>query len=269
MREYLIRSSNKPRPLPPGRWLMRQRWNDLLFAHWPVPASSLVRLVPEGLQVDTFQGSAWLGAMPFWTDRIKVRGLPPIPGARNFPDLSLRTYVRDERTGTPGLCCLSLDASNLLAIAVGCAFYRLPYHWAEMHLEQRTEREFSFYSRRRFTGRPVVFSARYRGLGPSQRLAESRPGTLEYFLMERYCLFSRNRAGQPIRANLHHVSCPLEEAEAEIERNDLAEAAGIQLPDLEPVLHYSRRLAVYVWPAELVRPALVARPVTVAVTPVG
>jgi hypothetical protein len=163
--------------------------------------------------------------------------------------------------------CLSLDASNLLAVAAGRAFYRLPYHWAEMHLEQRTEREFSFFSRRRFASRPAVFKARYRGLGPSRKLAESRSGTLEYFLMERYCLFTTNRAGQPIRANLHHASWPLEEAEAQIEQNDLAEVLGIRLPDQEPVLYYSRRMAVYVWPAELVRPALVARPVTVAATP--
>lgn len=269
MLEYLVRTSHRPRPLPSGRWMMTQRWNDLLFAHWPVPASSIAPLVPEGLQVDTFQGSAWLGVVPFWMDRIKFRGMPPIPGARSFPELSLRTYVRDHQTGTPGVCLLSLEANNLLAVAVGRTFYRLPYHWAEMRLEQRTEREFSFYSRRRFASQPVLFMARYRGLGPTRRLAESRSGTLEYFLMERSCIFSSNRAGQPIRMNLHHVSWPLEEAEAEIERNDLAAAIGIRLPDQEPVLHYSRRLAVYVWPAELVRPALVARPVTVAVTPSG
>jgi hypothetical protein len=87
--------------------------------------------------------------------------------------------------------------------------------------------------------------------------------------MERYCLFSSNRAGESVRANLHHVSCPLEEAQAEIERNDLAAAVGLRFPDLEPVLHYTRRLAVYVWPAELLRPALVPRPVTAAVTPLG
>jgi hypothetical protein len=269
MEEYLIRTSHKPRPLPSGRWLMRQRWNDLLFAHWPVPAASIAPLVPEGLQVDTFQGSAWLGVMPFWMDRIKVRGIPPIPGARSFPDLSLRTYVREEKTGTPGVYCLSLDASNLLAVAAGHAFYHLPYHWAEMRLEQRTEREFSFFSRRRFASRPVVFKAHYRGLGPTSKLAESCPGTLEYFLMERCCLFSRNQAGQPIRANLHHISWPLEEAEAEIEQNDLAEVLGLRLPNQKPVLHYTRRLAVYVWPAELVRTAMAPQPVAAVATPSG
>jgi len=248
---------------------MRQRWNDLLFAHWPVPASSLAHLIPEGLQLDLFNGSAWLGIMPFWMDRIKVRGIPTIPGVRSFPDLSLRTYVKEESSGTPGVFCLSLDASNLLAVGVGRSFYSLPYHWSQMRMEQRSEREFSFYSRRRLSQRQVAFSARYRGMGPSRRLMEYGAGSLEYFLMERYCLFSSNRDGQPIRANLHHVSSMLEEAEAVIEQNDLASVLGIQLPEQEPVLHYSRRLAVYVWPAELVRPTMVARPVTVAVTPSG
>jgi uncharacterized protein YqjF (DUF2071 family) len=269
MLKYQFRTSHKPRPLPAGRWLMRQRWNDLLFAHWRVPAASLAPLLPEGLLVDTFQSSAWLGAMPFWMDRIKVRGVPPIPGARSFPDLILRTYVREERTETPGVFCLSLDSSNLLAVAAGRAFFHLPYHSAEMHIEQRTEREFDFYSRRRFAGQPVRFKARYRGLGPSQRLMELHSGTLEHFLMERSCLFSRDRLGQPVRANLHQASWSLEEAEAEIEQNDLAAAMGIKVPDQEPVLHYSRRLAVYVWPAELVRTAMAPQQVTAVATPTG
>jgi uncharacterized protein YqjF (DUF2071 family) len=269
MLKFMPSTAHKPRPLPSGRWLLRQRWNDMLFANWPVPAAALAPLIPEGLQVDTFQGSAWLGIMPFWMEQIKLRGLPPIPGARTFPHLSLRTYVRDPQTGTLGLTFLSLEASNLLAAALGRAFYRLPYHWAEMHMEQRSEREFAFYSRRRFAARPVIFKARYRGLGPSQRLAESRVGTLEYFLMERYCLFSRNHDGQAIQASLHHVAWPLEEAEAEIEQNDLAAVLGVTLPDQEPVLHYTRRLAVYVWPSELVRPALMARPVAATASPMG
>jgi uncharacterized protein len=254
MREYLVRTSHSPRPLPSGRWVMTQRWNDLLFAHWPVPASAVAPLIPDGLHVDTFHGSAWLGVVPFWMDRIKVRGIPPIPFARKFPELNLRTYVRDQQTGTPGVYFLSLDASNLLAVAFARAVYSLPYHWAEMRLQQRTEREFSFYSRRHTAGKPVLFSARYRGLGPTRKLVESRSGTLEYFLTERYCLFTRNRAGYPMRANIHHIPWPLEEAEAEIEQNDLAAAVGIQLPDRDPVLHYSRRLAVYVWQLERLHP---------------
>jgi len=267
MREFLVRTSHKPRPLPAGRWAMTQRWNDLLFAHWPIPPAEIESLLPDWLEADGFQGSAWLGAVPFWLDRIKIRGVPPIPGLRNFPDLNLRTYVRDRFTGTPGIYFFSVDSNNLLAIAAARAVYHLPYFFSEMHLEPRSEREFAFYSRRRFSRQQVIFKARYRGLGPSRRTVEIRSGSFEQFMSERPCVFSVNRSGQPIRSNLHHVSWPLEEAEAEIERNDLASAAGIELPDIDPVLHYSRRLAVYVWPAELVRPALAGRPVTVAATP--
>jgi len=267
MQEYLVRTSHRPRPLPPGRWASTQRWNDLLLAHWPVPMPAVQALLPEGVEADTFQGSAWVGMVPFWLDRIKFRGMPSLPWPRGFPDLNLRTYVRDRETGAEGIYCFSIDANNLLAVAAARVAFHLPYYWAEMRLEPRSEREFSFYSRRRFSPQPAMFSVRYRGLGPTHRLAEMRPGTLEYFLTERYCLFMRNHIGQAVRANIHHVPSPLEEAEAEIERNDLAAAIGIELPDVPPVLHYSRRLAVYIWPAELVRPAIARRPVTVAAIP--
>lgn len=246
---------------------MTQRWNDLLFAHWPVPPSVLAPLIPEGLHIDTFHGSAWIGVVPFWMDRIKFRGLPSVPFARSFPELNLRTYVRDQQTCTPGVYFLSLDASNLLAVAFARAVYDLPYHWSEMRFQQRSEREFSLYSRRRTTGRPAVFNVRYRGLGPTRKLAEIRSGSLEYFLTERYCLFSRNRAGWPMRASIHHVPWPLEEAEAEIAQNDLASAIGIQLPEQDPVLHYSRRLAVYVWQAEQVRPVRAAQRIAAEAVP--
>jgi uncharacterized protein YqjF (DUF2071 family) len=233
---------------------MTQRWNDLLFAHWRAQPSQVATLLPEGLHLDTFDGSAWLGVVPFWMDRIKVRGIPSIPGARSFPELNLRTYVRDHRTGTPGVYFFSLDGANLLAVAVARSFYHMPYYWAEMRIEAQSEREFAFYSRRRFVSKPVIFKARYRGLGPTRKLAESRSGTLEYFLTERYCLFTHNAARELVRANVHHVSWPLEEAAAEIERNDLPASIGIELQDQEPVLHYSRRLAVYMWPPELAAP---------------
>ncbi len=267
MREYQVRTSQIPRPLPSGRWVMTQRWNDLLFAHWPLPSSAIAPLLPEGLQVDTYQGSAWLGIVPFWMDRIKLRGMPTIPFTRSFPELNLRTYVRDQDTGAPGVYFFSLDANNLLAVAFARTVYSLPYHWAEMRLQQRSEREFSFYSRRRTTGKPVFFKARYRGLGPTRKLVESRCGSLEYFLTERYCLFTTNHAGQAMRASIHHVPWPLEEAEAEIEQNDLAAAVGIRLPDVEPVLHYSRRLAVYVWQLERLQQARAQRRIPVEAMP--
>ena len=254
MREIKVRTSQRPRPLPSGRWAMTQRWNDLLFAHWRVPASAIGQHLPEGLQPDTFQGSAWVGVVPLWMDRFNFRGLFPLPGARSFPELHFRTYVHDQHTGTPGIYNFSLDIGSLLATTAVRFIFQMPCNWSEMRLSQRSEREFAFYSRRRLSSQPVIFNARYRGLGPTRRMAEMRSGSLEYFLTERYCLFARNHAGQAVRANIHLVSSPLEDAEAEIERNDLPEAIGIKISDQEPVLHYSRRLAVYIWPAELAEP---------------
>jgi uncharacterized protein len=255
MREFKLRTSQRPRPLPTGRWIMTQRWNDILFAHWRVPAAVVAPFLPDGLQPDTFQGSAWIGVVPLWLDRFNFRGIPSIPGAGSFPELYLRTYVHDQQTNSPGILNLAVDIGNFLATAAARLVLRVPCNWAEMRLNQRTEREFSFYSRRLFVSHPVIFNARYRGLGPTRRLAEIRSGTLEYFFTERYCMFTRNHAGQAVRSSIHAVASPMEDAEAEIERNDLPGALGIQVSDQEPVLHYSRRLAVYIWPAELVQPA--------------
>jgi hypothetical protein len=138
---------------------------------------------------------------------------------------------------------------------VARSFYHMPYYWAEMRIEAKSEKEFAFFSRRRFVSKPVIFKARYRGLGPTRKLAESRSGTIEYFLTERYCLFTHNTAGELVRANVHHVPWPLEDAAADIERNDLPASIGIDIQEQEPVLHYSRRLAVYMWPPELAMPA--------------
>ena len=244
---------------------MTQRWNDLLFAHWPMRIAEVERLLPEGLEADVFQGSAWIGVVPFWMDKIKMRGLPSIPGASKFPELNLRTYVRDSRTGTPGVHFFSLDAGSLLAVIGARTMFHLPYYWAQMSIKPRGDREFSYYSRRLLSGRPVRFAARYRGLGPTRKLAQSRPGTIEYFLTERYCLFTRDPLGRLLRADIHHIPWPLEEAEAEISQNDLPASVGLTLPDTKPLLHYSRHLAVYVWPAELVQAKVVAsNPVVVA-----
>jgi uncharacterized protein YqjF (DUF2071 family) len=249
-------TAHRPWPLPTARHIMAQRWNDLLFAHWPMRIAEIENLLPAGLEADVFQGSAWIGVVPFRMDRIQVRGLPPVPGARQFPELNLRTYVRDTQTGTPGVYFFSLDAGNLLAVMLARSIFHLPYYWAQMKIEPRGEQEFSFYSRRLLSGKPVRFVARYRGLGPSRRLVQSRPGTIEYFLTERYCLFTRDALGRLVRANIHHVPWPLEEAEADIEQNDLAAAIGLELPDTKPLLYYSRRLAVYVWSPEVISPAM-------------
>jgi uncharacterized protein YqjF (DUF2071 family) len=238
---------HRPYALPKRPWTMMQRWNDLLFAHWPIPAAKLEPLLPAGLEVDTFEGTGWLGVVPFWMDRVQIRGIPRIPGASRFPELNLRTYVRERNTNRAGVYFFCLEASNPLAVVVARTVFHLPYHWARMSIQSRQEREFTYQSQRLLSAAPVRFRAHYRGLGKLRSLDQTRPGSIEYFLTERYCLFTTNRTGQLLRGDIHHMPWPLEAAEAEIERNDLPAAYGIELPGTAPLLHYSRELVVYLW----------------------
>jgi hypothetical protein len=224
---------------------MTQRWNDLLFAHWPVPAAEIAPLVPPGLCVDTFDGSAWVGVVPFWMDQIHTRGLPAIPGAKRFPELNLRTYVREPHSNMSGVYFFSLDAGNPLAVAAARTVYKLPYYWSKMSIEPAGEREFLYSSERRFVKPSARLRVRYRSLGQ----AADKYG-LEQFLTERYALYTADRGGALFKGNIHHLPWPLERAEAEFEVNELPAAHGIKLPATAPLLHYSRELVVYVWAIE-------------------
>ena len=235
---------------------MTQRWNNLLFAHWPVPAARLANLLPEGLVPDTFDGSAWIGVVPFSMDRIRMRRLPPVLGANKFPELNLRTYVRETHTNQVGVYFFSLDASNLAAVTVARSFFQLPYFWAQMRVQAADDgNEFRYRSSRLLGPKPANFRARYRSLQKSRAIEISSPGTIEHFLTERYRLYTTDRRGQLFKGDIHHVPWPLEAAEAEFEVNELPHAHGIELPDTPPLLLYARELVVYVWSLEMV-PAL-------------
>ena len=226
---------------------MQQRWNDLLFAHWPVPAAEVERTLPPGLVVDTFEGSAWLGVVPFSMDRVRLHGLPSVPGARAFAELNLRTYVRERGTNRSGVYFYSLDCGNPLAVTVARTVFHLPYFWARMGMrfgeQPGRSREVEYSSQRLLSARKARFRARYRGLGAMAQ------GPIEHFLTARYSLYTAD-GGRLLRGDIHHLPWPLELAEAEFEVNELPAAHGFTLPDTPPVLHYSRELMVYVWALE-------------------
>ena len=250
--DILTTVAHRPWPLPSGRWAMTQHWNDLLFAHWPVGAEELNALLPEGLVADTFDGSAWVGIVPFWMDRIQMNGAPMVPGANRFAELNLRTYVRQRNSNLAGVYFFSLDAANPIAVAVARMVFQLPYFWARMSVKHHGDKDLQYSSERLFSRRPARFRAVYRSLGPTHALEQSRPGSIEYFLTERYCLYTTDSRGELHQGNIHHLPWPLERAEAEIEINDLPTAHGIRLPDVPPLLHYARELTVYVWNIERV-----------------
>jgi hypothetical protein len=230
---------------------MAQRWNDLLFAHWPVPLDDIAKLLPPGLAVDTFDGYAWVGVVPFWMDRVRTRAIGnrcvTVPGTAEFCELNLRTYVRSQVTGLRGVYFFSLDAASALAVLGARTLFHLPYFLANMHRRTESDGTIEYNSRRLLTRHSIRFEARYRSLGEIS--APSVPGTLEHFLTERYCLFTPH-AGRMLVGHIHHLPWPLQAAEAEIRINDLPRAHGITLPDRPPVLHFARELHVYLWPLQ-------------------
>lgn len=220
---------------------MEQKWHDLLFMHWPVRPSELEPLIPAPLRLNTFQGVAWLGVVPFRMSGVKRRGMPAVPGLSAFPELNVRTYVTlDEK---PGVWFFSLDAANALAVATARRWFHLPYFRAEMSCRQAGE-GIEYASKRTHSHAPAAeFSASYEPIGGP---FTASPTTLEYFLTERYCLYAAH--GDAIfRGEIDHAPWPLQNARAEVNGNTMAAASGIRLPDEPPILHFARLQEVKIW----------------------
>ena len=215
----------------------------MLFAHWPLAPAVLRPLIPEVLELDLREGDAWVAVTPFLITGLRPRGLPPIPGASNFLELNVRTYVRYRER--PGVFFFSLDAASLGAVLGARASYRLPYYHAKM-VQKQIAAGFEYASHRRERGKTAELVAHYVPVSEAQ---PPRPGSLERWLVERYCLYAPHR-GRLYRADIHHVPWPLQEAKADFEVNTMAEAAGIELPRLNPVCHFAKELDVLVWAPE-------------------
>ncbi len=226
------------------------RWTNLLFAHWPIAPSEIARLLPEGFAVDTYDGMAWAGVVPFRMEGVRLRGLPEIPGTNFFAEANLRTYVRDRMSGRQGVYFFSLDASNPLAVIAARTWYQLPYYFAQMHIQRGDNTPgawLQYTSKRLFAPKRAALRVRYRGAGVENRFPQSKPGTIEYFLTERYALFTGAKRGHLMGADVHHLPWALEPAEAEFEELTLPAAHSITLPGAPPLLHFSRKLEVFAW----------------------
>jgi uncharacterized protein len=218
------------------------RWRDLAFLHWPVAAEPLRALLPPSLELDTFDGAAWIGVVPFRMEGVRHRWLPPLPTARTFPEINVRTYVRGG--DRPGVWFLSLDAGSRLAVRGARLGLNLSYFDAEMRV-LGDHGGVEYRSRRAHRGAPAAsFHARY---APTGEPSPARPGTLDSWLTERYRLYGRRRSGRVYAIDIHHAPWPLQAARVVIERNTMAEAAGVRLPDAAPTAHFARRLDVLAW----------------------
>ncbi len=224
---------------PPGSPIMRQRWEDLLFLHWPVAPAVLKPFIPAPLEIDTFEGQAWLGITPFHLSNLAPLLTGPLPGVSSFHELNVRTYVLCE--GRPGIWFFSLDASKLLPAAAARIFFSLPYYKAQIRYT-REHPEFAFSLRRTLPAN-ASFRAHWR---VGERLRDPATNSLAFFVAERYCFFVVER-GEVYQVRAYHHPWILDEAFVEVERSTMFASLGLPEPVSEPLAHFSRGVEVEIW----------------------
>jgi uncharacterized protein len=232
---------HRPYELPSRPWVGGQTWEHLLFAHWRVEPSALAAIVPTGLELDVFDGWAWIAITPFLLRGLRLRFLPSIPGVNPFLETNVRTYVR--RGGRGGIYFFSLDATSRLAVDGARILNGLPYrhargriavtHGAVDYRLRRTDRDHE----------AAWLEASYRPQGPA---GVAPPGSLEQFLVERYCLFTVRGSGEILRTDIHHRPWRIHPAAGEVRHGGLVPAALDPLTE-RPLLHVARRQDVVVW----------------------
>jgi uncharacterized protein YqjF (DUF2071 family) len=235
------------RKRPERQPIMHQNWGKLLFMHWRIDEQLLRPLIPSQLEIDTYDGSAWIGIVPFtmWDIRPFPPYLPPVPGLSAFHEINVRTYVHKD--GVPGVWFFSLDANSAAGVFGARTFYFLPYYKAEIEIEEKDG--LINYSSRRTEDPPADFRATWRIAEP---LPPSKPDSIDFFVTERYCLYSE-RHGNIYRSSIHHHPWPLHDAKLLSCDSTMIESQGLPAPEGEPLLHYCEELSVEIWPLEKVR----------------
>jgi uncharacterized protein len=230
------------------------QWRNLAFLHWPVPVASFRPAIPADLEIDTFDGMAWLGLVPFSMAGVRHAWLPAIPTANRFHECNVRTYVTDA-DGVSGVWFFSLDAVSRLAVFGGRYLWNLNYVHARIDVQRRGA--ITDYDLRRVRDPHVTMRCRWEALEP---LPPSRPGSLEHFLTERYVLFAQNRRGQILRGRIWHDHWPLKAARLDELSGNLPSVAASIAPALltgGPLCHHAERLDVRAWPLE--KPSILPR----------
>lgn len=213
---------------------MQQEWLDLLFLHWEIDPSALRHQIPRTLEIDTFDGRAWIAVVPFAMRGVAPRACPSPSSLSDFPEINIRTYVKKD--GKPGVWLFSLDVPNRLPVWIARSLFHLPYFQAQMHVERQaghTRYASTFETRR--------FAATYKGLEPTA----TKPGSFEHWATERYCLYAQSKSGQLFRGEVQHPRWPLQAAEFEIEKNTMLDAFPIGA--MHPKALFSKQLPVAVW----------------------
>lgn len=224
-------------------WLALQQWDDLLFLHWPVPYEVLRPFVPEALELETYDGQAWVGVVPFHASKNRLRGIPY--SVASFLELNIRTYVRfyDE----PGVYFITLDANNKWVVAGARGLFSLPYVNARMNLTQKGK-EISFKSQRYTNDGAKDFSIKYQ---PSSMPYYAKENTLTYWLTERYCQYVF-RGNNVLKGPISHQPWKLQDAEVDIEKNRAIPYLPHTYFQQTPLAHFSKTKKARAHPFEIV-----------------
>ncbi|MBX3421675.1 MAG: DUF2071 domain-containing protein [Pirellulaceae bacterium] len=235
-------TSDRTWPLPQTPWVMQMTWSDLLFAHWPVDPAVVMPLLPAGLTLDTRDGAAWVGIVPFLMSRVAPRCCPPLPLIGHFPELNVRTYVT--AGGKPGVWFFSLDAASRVAVRVARAAFHLPYMDARMSIARHADSTIAYSSHRTHRHEPSAnFAASYCPKGDWFR---AQPETLEHWLTARYCLYSADSRGRLYCGEIDHPPWTLAPAICETQCNTMCQPLGIELCG-HPHLMVAQKITVKAW----------------------
>jgi len=241
----LFATAHRPWPAPMAPWVMTQRMNDLLFLHYSLAPEAVRALVPDVLTLDTYGQRAWVSIVPLWINHLRPPGVPSLPWFSQLSQINVRTYVSYD--GRPGVYFFSLDASTLSAVWGARVFYRLPYWQASMKVKGKGGARIEFASKRQHGPKPAELQCSY---GPaSPQTFQARPGSLEHFLAERYCLYATSRK-RLYRAEIHHLPWELQEATLDLQENTMTQPMGLQLPTQPDVTNFAREAKVLMWAPE-------------------
>lgn len=232
---------HRPYPLPSSPWVMTQTWDQLLFMHWPIPAEELKKHLPPGLEPDTFDGTGWIGFVPFKMNNIRIHWMPKVPYTHSFLELNVRTYVK--YNGKPGVYFFTLDANHKLAVATARAFFSLPYVNANMEMIDKNGM-IDFKSERTHRGYPdASFQVEYR---PTSAVFTATKESIEHWLTARYCLWT-TKGKHVYSGEIHHAEWELQQAEAEMKINKLSPFLSEAYFTSDPFLLYAPSIRAFVW----------------------
>jgi hypothetical protein len=217
-------------------------WSELLFAHWAIEPDVVAKLLPAGVTLDTREGKAWVGVVPFSMSGVAPRLCPPIAGLSRFLELNVRTYVTVD--GKPGVWFFSLDAESRVAVRAARATFNLPYMDATMSMQRNHDRTIAYKSERTHRGEPAArYDASYAAAGDFRA---APPGSLEHWLTARYCLYSANRQGQVYRGEIDHPPWQLAPAAYNERANTMGDGLGFHFEG-EPHLLMAKPVEVRAW----------------------